>query len=56
MSQTVHVLIHFFEVVGVYSTPELAEKGKRDGHVATLDPKGWFVQEWPVDKFLSATR
>jgi len=52
---TCYVLLHYLEVVGVYSSRDLAERGKTDSHVASLVPEGWFIQEWPLDKFLSAT-
>jgi hypothetical protein len=52
---TCFVLLHYFEVVGVYSTRENAERGKTDSHVATLVPEGWHIQEWMIDKFLDAT-
>jgi len=51
-----YVLLHYFEVVGVYSSQVLAEHGKTDSHVAAFDPKGWYIQEWELDKFLDATR
>lgn len=52
---TCYVLLHYFEIVGVYSSPANAELGKRDGHVACLDPAGWHVQEWTLDSFQQAT-
>lgn len=53
---TCYVLIHFNEIVGVYSSRGLAEIGKTDNHVAALDPQGWYVQEWVLDKFTDAAR
>jgi hypothetical protein len=53
---TCYVLLHFFEIVGVYSSRALAEIGKTDNHVAALDPKGWYVEEWELDKFTDAVR
>jgi hypothetical protein len=52
---TCYVLLHYWEVVGVYSSLANAERGKTDSHVAALDPTGWHVQEWQLDKFLDAT-
>lgn len=51
-----YVLLHNFEVVGVYSSLALAEHGKTDGDALVLDRQGWFIQEWEMDKFLDATR
>lgn len=51
-----YVLIHYFEVVGVYSSRALAEHGKTDSHAASLDTKGWYIQEWELDKFGDAAR
>jgi hypothetical protein len=51
-----YVLLHYYEVVGVYSSRELAEHGKSDSHVASLDPRGWFIQEWQIDKFTDEAR
>lgn len=53
---TCYVLLHYLEVVGVYSSMSNAELGKRDNHVSCLDPKGWCIQEWSLDKFMDATR
>ena len=47
----VYVLLHYDEVIGVYTTRMNAERGKTEGHVKALDPRGRCVQEWRLDGF-----
>lgn len=42
-------LLHYQEIVGVYSSREKAEKAKTIGHVAALEAAGWFIEEWRLD-------
>lgn len=48
---SVYVLLHYDEVVGVYSSLANAEIAKTVGHVSCLEPQGWFIDERTLDLF-----
>lgn len=45
----VYALFHFNDLIGIYSTRELAETAKGCGECSAFDPAGWFVDGRPLD-------
>ena len=45
-----YALLHYEEIVGIYSSRVRDEAAKTIGHVQCLEPQGWFIEEWELDR------